>query len=458
MIFLLGCNANVLPALDSSTPLDSHVSADSAPGRQDETGLEHVPGIPDLVPVLWLDPRGSISDSEKTEGELELIRPTDADLGNLDEDPRSLVIDMGIQVHGSSSRYYDKQGYRIELRGEDGEDEARSMLGLPAGSDFVLHAPYSDKTLIRNALAYRMGRAVAGSEGPWQPRTRFVELFIDGDYEGVYVLTERVRRDGDRVDIPRPAGSEAEGDLSGGYIVRIEQHRNEGWDTSRGTRIDYHYPRYEDITPQQDAWLKAWFEDFEAALSAEDWSSTYPDWIVVQDWIDHYIVNEMAHNIDAYRLSAYLYKDAAADGGRLHAGPIWDFDRAFGNVNYCDCEKIEGFIIDDLTNCGEGYQYPFWWKRLLSDPAFTAELRCRYEALRAGPLSDEELDRAIGELTAELEHAEPRDHERWDVIGEHVDPNSYVGQSYEDEVEWLRDWQLQRAAWLDDNMPGTCAR
>ncbi len=458
ILSLISCTANVLPPPDTSPPVDSEVPVDSVPARLDETGLEYVPGLPELVPVLWLDPRGSISDSEKTEGELELIRPTDADLDNLDDDPRSLVSDMGIQVHGSSSRYYDKQGYRLELRDSQGNDQARSMMGLPLGSDFVLHAPYSDKTLVRNAFAYRMGRAVAGDAGPWQPRTRFVELFIDGDYEGVYVLTERVRRDGDRVDIAQPAASAGEGDLSGGYIVRIEQHRNEGWDTSSGTKIDYHYPRYEDISSEQDAWLKAWFESFEAALMAEDWKQTYPDWLVVEDWIDHYIVNEMAHNIDAYRLSAYLYKDAEAEGGRLHAGPLWDFDRAFGNVNYCDCENIEGFIIDDLTHCGEGYQYPFWWKRLLSDPAFTAQLRCRYEELRGEQLSDAELERALVELTAELEHAEPRDHQRWDTIGTHVDPNSWVGESYEEEVALLLDWQLRRAAWLDANMPGTCAR
>lgn len=429
---------------------------DSVAPAIDDTALEGVPGVGDRVPVLWIEVDGSIPTGEKADGTASIILPSTDDHDDVDEDPRALSVPMGIEIHGSSSQGYPKKGYRIELRDEDGEDADHKVLGLPKGSDFVLHAPYSDKTLIRNAFAYRMARAMAGEDGSWQPRTRFVELYDDGRYRGVYLLVERVRRDGDRVDIPVPAETDA-GDLTGGYIVRIEQHRNEGWDTVRGTKIDYHYPRYEDITSEQDAYLRGWFEDFEDALSADDFASTYADDVAVQDWLDHYILNEVAHNIDAYRLSAYLYKDAEVDGGRLHAGPVWDFDRAFGNVNYCDCERTYGFIIDDLTECGEGYQYPFWWKRLLSDPAFQNALRCRYEAHRAGVLSDAEIDRAIDELVAELEHAEPRDHDEWDTIGEYVDPNSYVGDTYEDEVDFLRTWQHERIEWLDANLPGTCS-
>ncbi|MCP4917787.1 MAG: hypothetical protein GY913_12810 [Proteobacteria bacterium] len=440
----LACSGGNSVELVTEEPVDSEVPV------VDDTGTEKVPGVPQHVPVFWVELEGSIPTGEKADGTLAIIRPTTDDHDDVEDDPRLLEVPIGIEVHGSSSQGYPKQGYRIELRDEDGEDANHEILGLPKGSDFVLHAPYSDKTLIRNALAYQMARDVSPR---WSVRTRFVELYDDGRYRGVYLLVERVRQDNDRVDI---AENGTDGDITGGYIVRIEQHRNEGWDTERGTKIDYHYPRYEDITGEQDAYLKAWFEEFEAALSADDFASTYDDWVVAEDWMDHFILNEMTHNIDAYRLSAYLYKDSEADGGRLHAGPVWDFDRAYGNVNYCDCENIEGFIIDDLTNCGEGYQFPYWWKRLLSDPAFQDALRCRYEEHRAGPLSDANIDAAIDEMVAELEHAEPRDHEKWETIGEYVDPNSYVGDSYTDEVEWLREWQHDRAAWLDANMPGTC--
>ncbi len=173
---------------------------------------------------------------------------------------------------------------------------------------------------------------------------------------------------------------------------------------------------------------------------------------MTDDWIDHFLVNELSHNIDAYRLSAYLYKDAEADGGKLHAGPLWDFDRAYGNVNYCDCWYAEGWIIDSLIDCGEGWQFPFWWRRLEQDPAYQEAVDCRWEALRAEHFSDAALEEHIRGLVVEIGEAEERDHDRWDVIGQYIDPNYYVGDTYEDEIDWLIEWTHQRAEWMDSEL------
>ncbi len=430
-------------------------------GSADTAPPEEVPAVSyDHLPVLLVDLAGQEPGSEApVSGTLEVILDHDGTLTDLDAAPRDWSGPIGLELHGSSSLGYPKQGYRIELRDESGEDTEVPLLGMAPESDWVLHGPYGDKTLFRNALAYALGRELAAEAGRWEPDDRFAEVFLDGDYRGVYLVVERVKRDGHRLDLPVPAPSAADGDITGGYVVKIDQHRGEGWDTAAGTPIDYADPHADEITDEQAAWLAGWFDDFEALLASEDGADPVAGWPARVDadaFVDHFIVNELAHNVDAYRLSAYLWKDAEADGGRLHAGPLWDFDRAFGNVNYCDCWLTEGFVIDDLTTCGYGEQYPPWWSRLLADPDFTARLRCRWEALRGGALSDEALTERVLGFAEELAEAEPRDDARWGTIGTWVTPNSYVGETWEDEIDWLLAWLLARAAWLDGAMPGAC--
>lgn len=456
VLLLVACTAgSVLLPQDTAPGQDTRASADT---WIVDSAVEQIPGAPAHLPVLLLDVGGQPI-GEEVEGTLTWVQPVGEDLEGVEALPPRLSVPVGVEVHGSSSTGYPKLGYRVELRDSQGEDAQHPLLGLPQHSDWVLRAPYADKSLVRDALAYALARSVSGEEGPWQPRTAFFELFLDGEYEGLYVLVERVRRDNDRVDIDRPASSAADGDLSGGYIVRVDQHRNIGFDTAQGTPIDYHYPRDEDITAEQDAWLRAWFDRFEAALLAEGWddpTTGYPTWIVVEEWVDHVLLNELAHNIDAYRLSTYHYKDRDDIDPRLHVAPVWDFDRAFGNVNYCGAWALQGWVIDSLTECGYAYQYPFWWERLIAEPGFEQALRCRWEALREELLHDDTLSTTLDALVAELAEAEPRDHTRWPVLGQHVDPNHYVGETYTDEVEWLRDWLLGRAAWMDRALPGTC--
>jgi len=396
---------------------------------------------------------------DKVDGWLEVIEDHDGTLNDLDSATVAWSGPIGIQLHGSSSLSYPKNNYRFEIRDDDGEDLDIELLGLPDASDWVLHGPYPDKTLFRNALAYHFARELAAELDHWQVNTRFLELFIDGAYLGAYTLVDRVDRDADRLALPDPAPTAADGDLSGGYIVRIDWDRNAYFTTSAGTLVGYSDPRATDITTEQAAWLHAWFDDMEAVFLGDDWqhpTEGYRAWLHTDCWVDHFIVNELTHNIDAYRLSTYHYKDADSDGGLFHAGPAWDFNLAWGNVDYCYTWAPEGFVIDSLTACGYPYQFPFWWNRLLSDEAFTSDLRCRWEALRQDALSDEALLAAIELQVEGLGEIEARDHDHWGTIGVDVSPNYYVGGSYEDEVEWMTAWILARVAWLDGNMPGTC--
>ena len=453
------------PHIAAPPPQDTEPAPDTAdsaaPTPTGDTAVEQVGDLVfEQIPVLIIDTDGqSLSADDKIPAHMEVVRDHDGSLEDLDQGGRTWDGPIGIQIHGNSSASYAKTGYRIETRNEVGSDLDYPLLGLPTESDWVLHGPYSDKTLLRNALAYTLGAQVAADTDAYQPRIAFCELILNQDYRGVYLMVERVKRSPVRVDIPAPAPTAAAGDLSGGYIVKIDQARNDGWRTAQGTPVDWAYPRTDDITAEQNAYIQAWFDSFEAMLLADGWDDPvtgYPGWIVPESFIDHFIVNEVAKNIDAYRLSAYLYKEADDDGGRLHAGPLWDFDRAFGNVNYCDCQYTTGWIIDGLTDAGYAYQYPFWWPQLLAEPAFRDQLRCRWEALRLDVLSDESLLATIDELAGRVRDIQPRDDGRWGTIGTQIEPNWYVGETWEEELDYLRSWQLERTSWLDVNIPGSC--
>jgi hypothetical protein len=169
----------------------------------------------------------------------------------------------------------------------------------------------------------------------------------------------------------------------------------------------------------------------------------------VDAWVDHQLVNELAANVDAYRLSAYLHASDRSGDSRLRAGPLWDFDRGFGGTGDCEAHNVTGWVHDTVTRCGHGERLPFWWARLRDDPAYELRLRARWGALRAGVLDDDALRARIGAMYATLAEAEVRDHARWPVIGERVPPSIYVGETWEADVAWFEAWVLDRAAWMD---------
>ena len=458
---------------------DPDSTRDSASDSGLDSGLPTVPvdssvdsGPPPVtyahVAVLKIDTAGvGIGDAAKTDATLTVVRDHDGTLTDLDTAPVDAIWPIGIEIHGSSSSGYPKLPYRFECRDETGEDASCGLLDMPGASDWVLHAPYSDKTLVRNAFAYAQAREIAETAGggdgfptgEWQPRSDFVEVFLNGAYQGVYLLVERAQRDDDRLDMEKPAVNPTEGDVSGGYVVKIDAGRSEGWQTAAGTIIDYHQPHADAITAPQVGYLRGWFDEFEQAMAADTWQDPtlgYPSRIVTAAWVDYILQNEVANNIDSYRLSTYLYKDQESVDTRLHVGPVWDFDRAYGDVNYCDAWNTYGWVTDELTACGYRYQYPFWWLKLLVEPGMQTAERCRWDALRQGPLADTAMSARLDALVAKLDEAEPRDHALWGTIGVYVEPNIYVGASYVEEVEWLRAWMVARAAWMDTNLPGVC--
>jgi hypothetical protein len=412
--------------------------------------------LPKVLPVLVIDTEGKqIVEEVKVDAAMYVVEDHDGTLQGIESQPRTFEGPIGIEVRGSTSAGFPKKSYGVEIRDGLGQDTDFPLLGLPAESDWVFYGPYTDKTYMRDKLAYDLGRAMKR----YQPRTRYAEVILNGAYRGVYIVVERIKRGLHRVPIAKVAPDAATGDITGGYIFKREAtSAQNGWYSAAGTPWQFHYPKSGDILPEQSAYLKGYVDAFEAMMTGPQFSDPaqgYTKWLDVPSFIDFAIVQELSKNVDGYRKSAYFHKDADGDGGKLHMGPLWDFNIAFGNADYCAGAQTSGFVY--LANsCPDMQQIPAWWKRLMLDAAFTKELRCRWNDLRTGAFADGEMLAMLDQYREATKVAEVRDHETWKVIGTYVWPNPYVGQTYEDELSHLKTWITARAAWLDANMPGTC--
>ena len=356
-----------------------------------------------------------------------------------------------LRIRGYSSRGLPKHSYTFHTVDSQGNQIKVPLLGLPPGSDWVLYAPYEDKTLVRDVLAYELARQM----GHYAPRTRYVELFIRTaqsplsmrDYAGVYVLIEKIKRGKDRVNIAKlEPQDDSEPDISGGYIIKRDHaERSAGhFRTQRGGPYFYVYPQAETITAKQKAWLRAYLNQFETALYGEDFQDPqrgYAAYLDVDAFIDAHWLIEMSKNIDGFRYSAYLIKDR---GGKLTPGPPWDWNRAFGNANYHNGGQTHGWYSSLLRP-----QEICWYRRLQEDPLFSQRSARRWWELRRQVLDVKSIQGRIDQLAAQLEEAQRRNFQRWPVLGQQVTCNYYVGNTYAEEIQWLKTWIERRIGWID---------
>jgi hypothetical protein len=317
----------------------------------------------DVLPVLVIDTNGNqIVEEVKVDAMMYVVEDHDGTLQGIEARPRTFNGPIGIEVRGSSSVGFPKISYGVEIRDGLGQDTDFPLLGLPAEADGVFYGPYTDKTYMRDKLAYDLGRAMKR----YQPRTRYAEIILNGAYRGVYMVVEKIKRGLHRVPIAKVAPDAATGDITGGYIFKLEAGNAQGgWVSAAGPAWQYHYPKAGDILPEQSAYLKGYVNDFEAMMAGPLFSDPvqgYTKWLDVPSFIDYAIVQELSRNVDGYRKSAYFHKDADGDGGKLHMGPLWDFNIAFGNANYCGGEQTFSFVYP-ADSCVDMEQIPAWWKR-----------------------------------------------------------------------------------------------
>lgn len=376
---------------------------------------------------------------------------------------------IAIELRGSSSQSFPKKSYGLEFRqtANTNLDTTLGIFGFPSESDFVLIANYSDKTLMRSALLYTLSNKI----GRYAPRTQFCELYLNGEYMGVYLFAEKIKRDSFRVNVSKLEPDETTGkEVTGGYILKIDKNTGgaDGWISphpplnnigGQSLFIQYHYPSYEDINESQENYIRTYVTRFENALAylpLDDTAIGYRAYLDIPSAVDFFILNEISKNIDSYRLSTFFYKHAESKGGKLHFGPIWDFDLALKNADYYDGDKYYGWVYE-FPYDWDWFQPPFWWPKMLSDAYFQQTLKCRWNHLRQNELSTQNILSAVDSIFDDLNTAQTRNFIRWPILNEYVWPNPQVMGTYQAEVEVLRNFISDRLMWLDMNMPGRCA-
>lgn len=394
---------------------------------------------------------------------------------------------IGIEYRGSTSfRLFDQKSYGIELRDAADNDTDSAIMDFPKQSDFILYAPANDKSLIRNTLIYDLSNQI----GMYATRTKYVHLNIDGQYLGLYVLMEKIKRDKNRVNITKMANTDITGSaITGGYIFKIDKSAGDnslvGWDADaiyteslgfrskydpNGNKLTYaafgpkkgaetyfmyEYPKNDAIVDAQKKYVQTYFSNFEDALLSENYKDPingYQNYIDINSFIDFLILNEFAYNPDAYRLSTFMHKERL---GKLKMGPIWDFNLAFGNDDRAAFNNASTWMFNfNNFYSNDGWLINFWWKRLLSDPNFTGRLKSRWTNLRANTLSENNIMQTIDQHITLLKNSKSieRHFDRWRILGVKLPFNNFVGNSHQEEIDFLKLWVKKRLTWMDSEI------
>ncbi|PHI19351.1 hypothetical protein CEQ90_13420 [Lewinellaceae bacterium SD302] len=335
----------------------------------------------------------------------------------------STTLPVSVRGRGNSTWNFPKKGYQIRF------EEKTSLLGMPPDKKWIMLAEYSDKTLLRNHTAFALSRQ---SDLSYTPQGRFADVYLNGDYHGVYHFTQKAEVSDNRLDLSDE-----------GFLLEVDQlSRLDEDDVYFETERRLFNIKEPDLTIGSPEFLEIrnYVLDFEAALYGDNFTDPelgYARYLDVDAFIDWYFVNELAKNVDAaFHTSVYLHKPA---GGKLTMGPVWDFDIGFGNINYNGCDDPTGFYLKDR----------YYTARLFEDPAFVEKVKARLPHFETG-LAD--LLAEIRQAVTALEGGEVRNDDRWNVIGVYVWPNNVVLDSYEEEVDYLVDWIGQRYTWLGENI------
>jgi CotH kinase protein len=374
-----------------------------------------------------------------------------------------------IGIHGASSIGYPQKSYNFTTL-LAGLEVNIPILDMPAEHDWILINNWNEKSFIRNTLAHKLFSEM----GHYAVRQRHCEVTLNGQYIGIYLLSEKIKPDKGRVNISKLTETENTGvAASGGYIIKNDIYDgSNGWaskfnpvghSSTEHPYFLYEYPKASKITVQQKNYIKAFIDTVETSLYSSTFNDPvngYTKYISESSFIDYFILNELARNVDGNKKSSYWHKDRWDKGRKLHAGPVWDFDWAWKNINDCDeFSRTDGSgwsykIVDcpaDVLSFG-------WFKRLLQDPDFANRVRCRWEDLRTTIVNTEAMFNYIDSIELVLAIPQQRHFAAFPVLGQNngAPEVDAIPSTYHGEVVKLKNWISKRIQWLDANMMGNC--
>ncbi len=424
------------------------------------------------LPILVINTKGAtIVDEPKIPAKFTLYDRGNGQLNQMTDKP-AFSFWAGIEYRGSTSQgdwYFlpglVKKPYGFEIWTDSVAMKPLKLpiVQMPSESDWVLNASYNDRTFLRDVVAQQM----AGQLGLQHSNTRYVEVVLNDAYQGIYVLMEKIKQGGARLDIADLTPTDNTGDeVTGGYLVKIDKTSGasaRSWNSSyvsgKGTFKSYfqiEYPKAENITTQQFTYIKNHVNTFEKSLQDENplkATTTYRSMMDMPSFVNYFLLNELSRNVDGYRLSTYFYKDKDSKGGKLTMGPAWDYNLAFGNADYYDGYLPQGWVYNKLEmseqGIADGFQTPFWWGKLMRDSVFVNSVKRRWSSLRKTTLTPQKIFKFMDSTTVALKDPMQRNFGRFPLYGKKVWPNYFVGNNANDELFWMENWISARIAWLD---------
>ena len=377
---------------------------------------------------------------------------------------------IGIEIRGNYSASLPQKPYGFETRDTAGANLNVSLLGMPPENDWALLATYNDKSFVRNSLSNRLFQLM----GHYATRSQFVEVVIDGEYKGIYMLSEVIKRDNDRVDIAKLNTVDVTWpEISGGYIIKTDYwNANNSWQTSYSPidhpgmqiHLAYDYPSEVDIVQLQKNYIQGFIYDMETTLYGPNYAhptNGYRKYMSVISFMDYFFVNELARNVDGYKKSCFYHKekdDSTGTIGKLKAGPVWDFDWAWKDIWDCSIfQATDGSgWSHHINDCNTDNYSPGWMIRLLQDSTFTSQLNCRWQNFRNTILDTTQLFNYIDSTSNYLIESQQRHFAYWGNLGQATGTPEIQAprQTYAAEINELKAWIRRRLIWLDLNMFG----
>jgi uncharacterized protein YjdB len=350
----------------------------------------------------------------------------------------SVVSDSKVELkgRGNASWTFPKRGYQFKLSSKT------NLFGMGKSKTWILIANYGDASLLRNALAFTLAQS---SNMPYTSNYQFVDMWVDGEYQGTYFLCEKVQVGDNRIELDDPYGIVVE--LDNNYYAAEDLWFQSSYSTGKFVLKDSVADGGADEQPAFNSFKTA-LTEFEAELyGGKDWNKI-SKMIDADSFVDWYFIQEFAENADAVRSSMFMYKNGESDV--IHLGPVWDFDLAFGN---CYSEAYGGLTnVDYVINARDYTNSSIsWFKELFRIPEFRALVVQRYNSVAKPAIARAQsiIDSGAKSLSLSAE----MNFKRWNVLGQTNAFGSYRGHTYLDtyagEVSYLKNWTAQRAAYLE---------
>ena len=403
------------------------------------------------IVVIETDGGASIPEEPKILATMKIIWHQDGSRNYMTDidNPEFLNYDgrIGIERRGYSSQMVsDKKPYGLTtLQDDNTSNNNVSLFGMPAENDWILNPLAYDQTGMRDVLAYELSNQI----GQYASRSQYCEVVLNGNYRGLYVFMEKIKVDKNRVNIEKMDETcNQPPEVTGGYIVQANrgdydpvawtmQTYQMNWWWPVNTEFLHHYPKHENITSEQNDYIHNVFLDLESVAHNYDTDITtgIPSVIDIPSFVDFMIMAEFTSNVDVYHLSTFFHKDRC---GKLRAGPIWDYNLAFGYDAFGNRSGYDVWQFDNQDNTG-----PRFWKDLFD----TDEFRCYFakrwfELTEEGmPLDYNLISNRIDEFDVEIAEAIGRDNQRWNQMSQHA---QYVNN--------MKNWLQLRINWLNDHI------